>query len=275
MNAVVTGASGGIGRWVALGLALSGYHVIMIGRSRSRGQAAQEWIAERVNGAATDLLIADLSSLAATMEAGRLIKARYPEVDVLVNNAGVFTAKREMTAEGHDRVLATNHLSPFVLTQTLLPALAASGQARVVNVGSSTADRATLDLDVLELGRDWSMTRAYGQSKLAMQLATAALARRLDGAGVVANVVHPGLVATKLIRSGGVIQTAWRSLGWVAATPEQGADTPLWAALAPQMATVNGGYFFKRKPRKPNRLLRDPAAAERVWAATQRLIARA
>jgi NAD(P)-dependent dehydrogenase (short-subunit alcohol dehydrogenase family) len=116
------------------------------------------------------------------------------------------------------------------------------------------------------------MARAYGQSKLAMMLTTFALARRLDGTGVVANVVHPGLVATDLVKTGGVIQLVWRGLGWFALTAEQGADTPLYAALAPEMSTVTGGYFSKRRPRRPNRLARDPAIIERAWIATQRLV---
>lgn len=273
MVAVVTGATGGIGRWIALGLALAGERVVMIGRDQARGDAARAWIAERAGDVPLDLMVADLASLAATRAAGRLIGERFPQISVLVNNAGVFTSRREVTDEGFDRVLATNHLSPFVLTQALLPSLVAQGGARIVNVGSSTADRARLDPDRLQLTRGWGMTRAYAQSKLAMTLTTFALARRLAGSGVVANVVHPGLVATGLVRNGGVIGAAWQLIGRFALTAEQGADTPLFAALAPEMAAVNGGYFSQRRPRRPNRLARDPAFAERVWAATERLAA--
>ena len=271
MIAVVTGATGGIGRWIALGLALSRHRVVIVGRNRARGEAACAWIASQVPGAQTDLLITDLSSLAATRAAGQMIAERHPQIAILVNNAGIFTSRPEQTEEGHDRVLATNHLSPFVLTRTLLPCLTAGGRGRIVNVGSSRADTARIDPDDLVLGRRWSMTRAYGQSKLAMTLTTFALARRLEGTGVVANVVHPGLVATELVRTGGIIGLAWRGLGWFALTAEQGADTPLHAALAPEMSTVTGGYYSKRRPRRPNRAARDPAIVERVWIATERL----
>jgi len=271
--AVVTGATGGIGRWIALGLARAGYHVILIGRDQVRGEAAQAWIAGQVQGASTELLIADLSLLAATRDAGALIASRHAEIAVLVNNAGVFEAKPVTTAEGHDRVLATNLLGPFVLTEALLPSLRRGAPARIVNVGSSTSDSARLDPDHLELGRRWTMLGAYSQSKLALMMTTFALARRLAGAGVVANVVHPGTVATGLVRTGGVIGLVWRCLAPLALTEEQGAETPLHAALAPEFAGVSGVYLKNRRIAPPNRQALDPALIERVWTATERLTA--
>ncbi len=109
---VVTGATGGIGRWIALGLARAGHAVVVVGRDRSRGNDALAWIGARAPSAPLELVIADLSSLAATRQAGLRIEARHPAIDVLVNNAGVFCARREETAEGHERVIAVNHLAP-------------------------------------------------------------------------------------------------------------------------------------------------------------------
>ncbi len=269
--AVVSGATGGIGRWIALGLVRAGFHVVLVGRDRARGEVAQAWIAERAPQASTELVIADLSLLAATQAAGEIIASRHPRIAVLVNNAGVFDTRPVITEEGHERVLATNLLSPFVLTQVLLPALQASAPSRIVNVGSSTSDGARIDPDHLVLGRSWGMVRAYGQSKLALMMITFALAKRLEGTGVVANVVHPGVVATGLVRTGGVIGLFWRCLGRVALTEEQGADTPLYAALAPEYATVSGVYLKKRRAVPPNRLALDPVLVARVWGATDSL----
>jgi NAD(P)-dependent dehydrogenase (short-subunit alcohol dehydrogenase family) len=220
-----------------------------------------------------EMPIADLSLLSTTRRVGDDIAAHYPHIALLVNNAGVFEAKPVTTAEGFDRVLAVNLLSPFVLTRALLPSLMAGGQARIVNVGSSTSDRARINPDNLVLGHRWAMVRAYGQSKLALMMTTFALARRLEGTGVTANVVHPGLVATGLVRSGGLIGLAWRWLAPLALTEEQGADTPLHAALAPELAHVSGVYFKNRQPAPPNRQARDPALQDRVWRATERLVA--
>ncbi len=272
---VVTGATSGIGQWIALGLAAAGHEVVLVARSRTRGDATRAWIASRAPNALTSLLVADLSSLAATRQAGMLIDARYPTIDLLVNNAGVFTASREMTEEGHERVLATNHLSPFVLTRALVPALRAaaaiSGSARIVNVGSSMSDRTSLAPEALELGRRWARTRAYSQSKLALMMASFGWARRLAGSGVVSNVVHPGMVATNLVRAGGPIGLVWRGMAPFMLTEEQGADTPLHAALAPDYAGVSGLYLKKRRPVAPNPRALDAGLLARVWAETERL----
>jgi NAD(P)-dependent dehydrogenase (short-subunit alcohol dehydrogenase family) len=272
--AVLTGATGGIGRWIALGLARTGYHVILGARDRARGAAVQSWIAENVPHASTELLITDLSLLDATQDAGDRAISRHSAISVLINNAAVFDTGPITTAEGHERVLATNLLSPFVLTRALLPALRAGAPSRIVNIGSSTSDHARIDPDGLVLDRHWTMLRAYSQSKLALMMTTFALATRLADSGVVANVVHPGLVATGLVRSRGVIGFAWRCMAPMALTEEQGADTPLYAALASEFASVSGVYLKKRQVVPPNRQARDPVLNERVWAATECLAAR-
>jgi NAD(P)-dependent dehydrogenase (short-subunit alcohol dehydrogenase family) len=272
--AIVTGASGGIGRWIALGLARAGCHVLLIGRDLARGEAARSWIEKQEPSASTEFLICDLSLLSETRNVGKVILSRYSKIAVLVNNAGIFDAKPVATVEGHERVLATNLLCPIVLTKTLLPALEAGAPSRIVNIGSSTSDNAGIDPDALVLGRRWTMRRAYSQSKLAMMMATFALAKRLEGSGVVANVVHPGLVATGLVRANGIIGLAWRCLAPIALTEEQGADTPLYAALAPEFASVSGGYIKDRRTVAPNYRALDQVLVERVWAETERLIDR-
>ena len=270
-TAVVTGATGGIGRWIALLLAQAGHPVVLVGRDRARGEAAQAWVAQQ-SGAVPELMLADLSSLAATRALGQAITVRHPRIHLLVNNAGVFRGRRERTAEGHEMVLAVNHLSPFVLTRALEVALRAGAPSRIVTVGSSTSDRARIDPANLELDRRWGMVRAYSQSKLAVMMATFEWARRLDGSGVVANVVHPGAVATGLVRTPGVIGLAWRLMAPWLLTEAQGADTPSHVALAPELAGVTGGYFKNRKAVEPNRLARDPVLIGRVWRATERLV---
>jgi NAD(P)-dependent dehydrogenase (short-subunit alcohol dehydrogenase family) len=269
--AVITGATGGLGRFVALGLARAGYHLVLICREPARGEAARAWIVGAVPQASIELRIADLSLLAATREVGRDIAASHPRIAVLINNAGVFEATPVLTAEGFDRVLAVNLLSPFVLTEMLLASLRAAAPSRIVNVGSSTSDHADIDPDNLVLGKRWTMVRAYGQSKLALMMMTFALADRLAGTGVTANVVHPGLVATGLVRTGGALGFVWRCLAAFALTEEQGADTPLYAALSAELAAVSGVYLKTRRPAPPNRRALDPAQRERVWASTQRL----
>ena len=273
---VITGATGGIGRWIALGLARAGHVVVLVGRNRAAGDEAVAWIAQRVPGARLELLVADLSLVAATRQAAMLIDARFPEVDVLVNNVGTFATRREETEEGHERVLATNHLSAFVMTRALVPGLRAAakarGSARIVNVGSSTSDRSGIDPDDLEGRRRWTMVRAYSQSKLALMMTSFGWAARLQGTGVVANVVHPGTVATKLVRASGAVGVAWRAMSPFLLTEEQGADTPLHVCLAPEFATLSGLYVKRRQPARPNRRTRNAALVERVWQTTEMLV---
>jgi NAD(P)-dependent dehydrogenase (short-subunit alcohol dehydrogenase family) len=269
---IVTGASGGIGRWIALGLARAGHHVVLVCRDRGRGEEASNWIATQVPGADTELRLADLRSLAATREVGRQIAADHPKIALLVNNAGLFTAKRHLTAEGREAVLTVNHLAPYVLTDAVEHALIAGAPARIVNVGSSLSDTARMDPDDLELALGWAMQRAYGRSKLAMMMATFARAKRLGGTGVVANVVHPGLVATGLIKEGGAIGLAWRIMGLFARSAAQGADAPLHAALSPDFARISGAYITNHSAVPPNPLATDFALIDAVETATRRLI---
>lgn len=273
-TSVVTGATGGIGRWIALGLARAGHDVIIIGRSRERGNDAITWLGARAPSAHIELQIADLSLLAETRRAAGDIVGRHPAIDVLVNNAGVFGTSREETAEGHERVIALNHLSPFVLTGALVPALrrAGTGGARIVNVGSSTADHARIDLTDLESRRRWGMVRAYSRSKLALGMATIGWASRLSASGIVANIVHPGTVATGLVRDSGPIGLAWRAMAPFLMTEEQGADTPLHVALSAEFRDVSGAYVKMRRAVRPNRRMLDPALVEELWRATEALV---
>ena len=267
--AVVTGATAGIGQWIALGLARAGYHTIMVVRDAQRGEATRSWIASQARGAVTELVLADLSSLAQARAAGAAIVAAHPRIDVLVNNAGLITATREVTDEGHERILAVNHLAPFVLTQALQAALRDADEARVVNVGSTAHERAHLDVDNLELTHGWNGLRAYGRSKLAITMATFEWSRRLPGVAV--NVVHPGVVATKIGAVPGVIGLGWALLRPFMIGVEQGADTPLHVALSPQVAGMTGLYFKKRQPARPNRQALDRAVTARLWTETTRL----
>ena len=284
---IITGATSGIGRYIAAGLAAAGHRLVIIARDSQRGHAALQWITTQVPDAQAELLIADLSSLNATRQAAAQITERFPAIDVLVNNAGVFRTRRQHTAEGHEQVIAVNHLSPFVLTRALIPALRAAADkaanaapisapdtptgARIVNVGSSTADRARIDPTDLEGNRRWGMVHAYSQSKLALTMATIGWAHRLQATGVTANVVHPGMVATGLVRAGGPIGLAWRAMAPFLLTEQQGADTPLHVALSPEFGAITGAYVKQRRVVPPNRLLLNAALMDQLWCATETL----
>ncbi|MDT7951506.1 MAG: SDR family NAD(P)-dependent oxidoreductase [Acetobacteraceae bacterium] len=269
--AVVTGATSGIGRWIALGVARAGFRLVLPARSEARGQEARAWIAAQHPGAEIELLTADFASLASTAAVAAAILERHPALGLLVNNAGVFRARAERTAEGHDLVLAVNHLAPHRLMHDLRPALLAGAPSRIMTVGSSTSDRARIDPAHLDSERGWTMVGAYATSKLAVMMSTFENARLLAGTGVTANVVHPGMVATGLIRSGGPIGLAWRAMRPFIRTEEQGAMTPLHVALSPDLARTTGRYFKDRQPVAPNKRALDPVLLREVWEVSNRL----
>ena len=272
---VVTGASGGIGRWIARGLADAGFHVVLVGRDAGRTTAAAGWIARANPAASLEVAVTDLLLLDQVAKLAARVSEHHQAVHVLVNNAGMFSARRRETSEGHEQVIALNHLSPFVLTGGLLPSLRAAGAARIVNVGSDTSDRARIDPADLEGRRRWGFVHAYGQSKLALMMASFGWARRLAGTGVVANVVHPGAVATGLVRAHGPIGLAWRAMAPFLLSEQQGADTPLHVALSDEYRTITGAYVKRRLPVAPNPRALDPVLEKAVWDATEVLIASA
>jgi NAD(P)-dependent dehydrogenase (short-subunit alcohol dehydrogenase family) len=266
-HAVVTGATSGIGRWIARGLAEAGFSLSLIARDETRATETRDWITAAVPGAETDMVLADLSLLAETRAAAAQVGARHPAIALLVNNAGLLSPKRAVTAEGHEKTLATNLLSPLALTQALLPALTAAAPARVVMIGSSSSDRAVIDPDNLDLSHGWRMSRAYARSKLGLLIMSRIWAAGLAERGITLNTCHPGLVATSIVRHGGIDELAWRLMAPFSLTPRQGAETPLFACLAPELAGRTGLYIKRKRAAAPNRRVFDTHLAARVEAA--------
>lgn len=245
--------------------------MLLVGRDPVRLDAVRSWIAGQVPHAVLLPIRVDLSLLSDTRQAAEQILSVSPSPDILVNNAGTLSARRTRTIEGHELTLAVNHLAPFMLTRALLPGLAAGRPGRVVMVGSSTSDHAAIDPDNLELEHGWFMSRAYARSKLALLMTSIETAERVRGSGVTVNVVHPGVVATGLVRSGGIAQLVWKAMARVALTEQQGADTPLHVALSPTLDGVSGCYLKRRAVVTPNRRALDPLLRARVMAATEQL----
>lgn len=268
---VVTGATGGIGKVAAIGLARRGASVVLVCRDRGRGEEVRAAIREET-GKEADLRIADLGSQADIRRVAGEILDRYPRIHVLLNNAGVVNLKRQVTVDGLEATFAVNHLAYFMLTNLLLDRLRESAPARIINVSSDAHRLAPLDLDDLQSERRYRGPRVYGQSKLANILFTRELARRLAGTGVTVNCLHPGVVATRFAQNNG------RLALWVTTllkpfflTPEQGADTAIHLATSPEVEGVSGEYFVKRKARRPSAAALDEATARRLWTLSAEL----
>jgi len=270
--ALVTGAASGIGRATSIGLARAGATVVLLVRNAERGEQALRDVRAGVPDAEVETLECDLALQSSIRDASRRFIAGHDRLDVLVNAAGVFVKEKTLTADGIELTFATNYLSYFLLTRELLPLLRRSAPARVVNVASKYG-RTRIDFDDLQkLRTPYSYLKATPQTMLARVLFTQELAHRLDGTGVVANAVHPGLVAkTRLLQdTRGPFKWLTDTFG---RTPEEGADTVLWLATAPETATVTGKMFARRREIRTPGQGSDPAARAGLWRETERLIA--
>ncbi|MGH2795144.1 MAG: SDR family NAD(P)-dependent oxidoreductase, partial [Actinomycetota bacterium] len=194
---VVTGATAGIGKEAARGLAGMGARTVVVGRNAEKTQGVAEEI-RRSSGGSVDVALGDFASLRSVRQLAESLLDRYPKIDVLLSNAGVFRVRRSITQDGLEETFGVNHVAPFLLTDLLLDRLKESAPSRIVVVASAAHYGQTLDFDDLQSARGYKAMRTYGRSKLANVMFTYALARRIEGSGVTANCVHPGFVATSL-----------------------------------------------------------------------------
>ena len=271
---LVTGATCGIGKATAIGLATMGARVGITGRDLIRAEQAAADIRAASGNQAVDVFAADMSSQAQVRRlAGALLDA-YPRLDVLVNNVGGFWAHRHPTANGLEHTFALNHLAPFLLTNLLLDRLKASAPARVVTVSSGAQAAGRIDFDDLQGARRYSGQRAYSQSKLANILFTNELARRLQGTGVTANSVHPGVVRTNFGSEdqAGFFRIISPLVRPFLKTPTQGARTPIHLASSPDVEAITGQFFANRKPKIANKAAGDLAVTARLWRVSSDLV---
>lgn len=269
---LITGASSGVGQATALGLARMGAHVALVSRDAKKGAAVRDALVAASGNQAIDLLQADLSSQESIRQLAQIVLATYPQLDVLINNAGGVQGKRELTADGLERTFAVNHLAYFLLTNLLLDHLKASGAARIVSVSSEAHRMTGIDFANLQGERRYSMWTAYGQSKLANILFTTELARRLQGTAVTANCVHPGFVASRFGTGGGSFwEWGIKLAAPFAISPTQGAQTSIYLASSPQVEGVSGQYFAKCRLAQTTKAAQNADDARRLWEISAQL----
>jgi len=286
-TAVVTGASAGLGIETSRALAAAGARVVMVARDAARLDAAIGAIKETLPKAQLEAQLMDLADLASVRATAEALLATYPDIHLLINNAGVMACPQGLTADGFELQFGTNHLGHFLFTCLLVPALLAAAPARVVTLSSAAHRFSDIDFeDPNYQHRDYEKWQAYGQSKTANALFSVALNRRLRDSGVTANAVHPGMIVTELGRH--LVQAdidalqeraAGRTVGFK--TIPAGAATSVWAATSPQLETNGGNYLEdchigEAVPEgndggySPYAL--DEASAERLWALSEQLV---
>ncbi len=263
---VITGANSGIGKVIARELAALEATVVMVCRSRERGEAALGEIIEKTGNRDVHLVVGDLSSLSDIRRFAAGLGKAYPKIDLLVNNAGAINDSRTETADGYETTFAVNHLGYFLLTDILLKNLKNAGKARIVNVASEASRTGSFHFDDLNLKKGYTPWKAYCQSKLANIAFTYELAERLRGTGVTANCMHPGGVHTNFGRGltgfmGGVMTLFGRFMR----TPEKGADTAVWLATSPLLEGTSGKYFHDRKEIRSKAVTYDKEVRRKLW----------
>jgi len=265
---LITGATDGLGKKIALDLAAEGATVLLHGRSPQKGEATLQGIRQATGNQKLRYYNADLASLDAVRKFADQVLADQSHLDVLINNAGIGAglrnARRELSADGYELHLAINYLAPFLFTQRLLPLLRQSAPARIVNV--SSLGQYPLDFDNIMLERDYDGLRAYRQSKLAQILFTIDLAGRLKGSGVTVNCLHPSsLMNTKMVTDSDYLGTPMSAI-------EDGAHAVEYVAMSPELDGVSGEYFDREKRAHADPQAYDAKARAQLWTLSEKLV---
>jgi retinol dehydrogenase-14 len=270
---LVTGATSGIGRATAAGLARLGADLVLVARDQARAEATVAEIQAATGNPRIELQLADLASQASIRQAVQEYRRGHDRLHVLVNIAGGYWATRHTTVDGLEWTFAVNHLAYFLLTNLLLEQLVASAPARIVNVTSSAQAIGDIHLDDLQFERRYRGQAAYNQSKLANVLFTYELARRLEGTGVTVNCGAPGVTRTNFGRddSGPVMRLLTPLARPFMRTPEQGAITAVSLASSPEVEGVTGGYYASGRARRSSRRSHDTELAGQLWRVSEKL----
>lgn len=294
--ALITGASGGIGLATAEALARKGWRLRIVGRTPKKLEAAQVLL-QAISDHEVVALRANFSSLQEVADLAQTFLARGENLDVLINNAGVWHPEFKLSEDGIEDTWAVNHVAPFLLTRLLMPALEASQVGRVVHVASrlhrqagQTATflgrivhmmnvmgipmpgpEATLrPLATVNDSSDYKGLEAYAQSKLAQVITSAELAVRYPK--VMSNAVHPGSVATDVQRDNRLLNSLAPLAKPFLKTPAQGAQTSVYVATSRELKDVSGHYFANSKEATPSALTLDPALRDQLWAWTEQQV---
>lgn len=264
---MVTGANSGMGLATTIALARQGAKVIMVCRSEERGRSALREAMAASGSAEIELMQCDLGSLRSIRTFAAAFKSRYDHLDVLINNAGVVSLKRETTSDGFEVMMGVNHLGHFLLTNLLLGSLKRAEQGRIVVVSSGAHKIGKIRWEDPYLTKGYTVWTGYAQSKLANILFTRELAARLKGTAVTVNALHPGAVGTQIgvDRNTGFGKSVLAMLRPFFLTPAQGAETAVYLAASGNVECASGEYFYRKKIAPVSARAKDKELAAKFW----------
>lgn len=270
---VITGANTGIGKETAIDLAKRGARVIMACRDMEKGQAALKEVVENSANEHVSLMKLDLSDSKSIREFADNVNKEEEKLHILLNNAGVMVCPFGKTADGFEMQIGVNHMGHFLLTYLLLDLIKKSAPARIINVSSMAHLFGSINLDDINSEKSYDKRAAYAQSKLANILFTRSLAKRLEGTGVTAYSLHPGVVQTDLWRHlSGPQQIMMKVVSPFTKSSSQGAQTSIYCAVEPSLEKESGGYYSDCAPAKCSAKAEDDDMAQRLWELSCRLL---
>lgn len=253
---LITGATDGIGKQTAIELAAKGCNVIIHGRSEESVDTALSEISDITASIFLSTVYCDLASLKSVYQLAEEIKNKYPVIDILINNAGIYMKELEYTVDGYEKTFAVNHLSHFLLTNLLIDLLKQSDDSRIINVSSVAHQNAKFEWDNLNAEKQFGGYAAYSLSKLANVLFSNELADRLKGTTVKSNSLHPGVITTKLLKAG---------FNMSGASVKKGSETSVYLASSEKAAPINGEYLIDCKISRPHPISREKKVLETFW----------
>jgi NAD(P)-dependent dehydrogenase (short-subunit alcohol dehydrogenase family) len=270
---LVTGGTNGIGKSTALKLARIGANVIIVGRNAQKTSSVVEEIRSATGNMKVDSLLADLSSQQDVRHLAHEFRSKYSQLHVLINNAGGFFMKRQISIDGIEMTFAVNHLAGFLLSNLLLDMIKTSGHARIINVSSNAHASGKIEFDNLEGERHYS-PRAYDNSKLANILFTTELARRLQGTDVTVNSLHPGFVATGFAKNNGKFMALLIStlVPLMARSAAKGAETSVYLASSSEVEGITGKYFYNSHTIPTAPQANDMVIAGKLWNVSAEMV---
>lgn len=269
---LITGATSGIGKETAFALAGMGFHIVIPARNIEKAKNVKKEILKSNGNSTVEIMYCDLASLKDVKRFAHEFRSKYDQLDVLINNAGIWETKRKESVDGIELTFAVNHLAPFLLTNELLDLILSTPGSRIINLASEAHRYGSINFNDIEFRKSYSHMKVYSQSKLANILFTKELMRRLYGKDVTVNALHPGVVATQLFSNMGSIVKFFGNLFMI--SPRKGAQTSIYLAESFEVANTTGEYFKNKRIKASSKESNNPVIAEKLWKLSEDYISR-
>ena len=268
---LITGATSGVGRSLAKLCAKAGYEIIMTGRNKEKAETAFREVIEYSESKSVRLILADLSSLKEIEKLAAEVNSNYKKLNVLVNNAGLSLPKRQLSADGIEKVFAINHIGYFYLTELLLDLLKSSSPSRIINVASEA--HSEIDFNDLMSENKYNQFKAYGSSKAANIMFTYELSRKLKDYNITVNCLHPGVVRTNIYDNvpflAKVLITMMKPFF---ISSDKSAEYIFPLVSSEQYQKVTGKYFIKGKESSSKEFTYNKELQKKLWEITDNII---